>query len=323
MRLRRWWDRLPEVRPKRWIRAAYWSTLHGARRRRLRRLVLQNRRRPGPPPLEPVWPLPRAPNGPSEEEIRARFAAPNLWHYDFRFEGGLAFPSRHATPTPYFSPEQPLDKFGNYMPWLLQETGGTLAGKRVLDIGCNSGFWAVQCALLGAREVVGFDIRREMIDQANFVKAVAGLNNVRFRVLDFWDMNPETLDGAFDVVLNLSVLFHLPDPLEVLKRTRQMAREYILLETLMCRDDDSVIRLNWREPKDIHHPAATGIVAMPSKSAMELMLRHLGFSRCMEIPIRIMDADTVVAHSPRCAWLVDAASHRDDEANSPPLHFVW
>jgi 23S rRNA G2069 N7-methylase RlmK/C1962 C5-methylase RlmI len=36
------------------------------------------------------------------------------------------------------------------MPYVVQSQGGALEGKRVLDIACNSGFWSIQCALLGA-----------------------------------------------------------------------------------------------------------------------------------------------------------------------------
>jgi hypothetical protein len=48
-------------------------------------------------------------------------------------------------------------------------------------------------------------------------------------VLDFWQMSPETLGGAFDVVLNLGFLYHLPKPVEALELTKRMSRQRILL----------------------------------------------------------------------------------------------
>jgi len=275
------------------------------RRRRIKKLLRENAVGPAPPPLEPVWPLPRRAGGPSEQEIRARFAPPSLWHYDYKFEGGLDFEYRHARSKPFLKPEYSLNKFRYIMPWLLQASGGSLAGKRVLDVGCNSGFFAIQCALLGAGDVVGIDARPELVDQANFVRSVVGLENVRFRVLDFWDMNPEDLGGKFDVVLSLSLLFHLADPLAALERIRRMARGHIVFDTMLSRDKDSVLRLYWEEADDINLNATPGVVAWPSKSAVELMLRHLSLFRCMEIPARSVHNDPAILTGERGAWLID------------------
>jgi len=63
-------------------------------------------------------------------------------------------------------PRRPLQRFRHFMPDLLASQGGSLKGRRILDIACNSGFWSLQCALLGA-EVAGFDARPELIEQAN------------------------------------------------------------------------------------------------------------------------------------------------------------
>ena len=65
------------------------------------------------------------------------------------------------------------------MPYLMEAERGSLKGKRVLDIACNSGFWSVQCALLGA-EVVGFDARPGLIEQANLIKRIVGVDQVEF-----------------------------------------------------------------------------------------------------------------------------------------------
>src|SRR6516162_3521297 len=144
-----------------------------------------------PAPIDPVWPLPRRAGGPSDEEIRQQFARYDLWHYAYEFDGGLSFPARHNLPDALADvPERPLQRFRHFMPYVLEAENGSLQGRRVLDIACNSGFWSVQCALLGA-EVVGFDARPELIEQANFIKGIVGLDNLEFQTLDFWDMRPE------------------------------------------------------------------------------------------------------------------------------------
>ena len=181
-----------------------------------------------PPPINPVWPLLRKTGGLSNEEICQEFTKYKKWNYAYKFDDNLAFSTRHDNPDRF------LQRFRHFMPYLIKAQNGSLQGKRVLDIACNSGFWSIQCALLGA-DVVGFDASEEHIEQANLIKSIVGIENVKFKVLDFWDMNPQTLDGTFDIVLNLGILFLLPKPLEALELTKAMARKLIVLDTsIMC-----------------------------------------------------------------------------------------
>ena len=189
------------------------------------------------------------------------------------------------------------------MPYVLATQKGSLKGKRVLDISCNSGFWSIQCALLGA-EVVGFDARTEMIAQANLIKSIIGIDNVSFRVLDFKDLCPQLLDGTFDIVLNLGVMYHLPDPLETLRRTIMMSRQTILLDTGVYCSDDSIIHLRWEEPVDIWTAHKAGVVAYPSKTCIELLLRHLDVREWFEIPVRSDSMPRDYRERRRASWLI-------------------
>lgn len=281
------------------------------RKRRNLRRIASRRDQQGPPAAEPVWPLPRRPNGPSDEEIRAQFATYDRWYYAFEFEGSrngsssppLRFALQNGAGRPAHA-EGTLQRYRHFMPWLLQATGGSLRGKRVLDIACNSGFWSVQCALLGADEVVGFDARPELIAQANLIKSIVGVSNVDFRLLDFGQMSREALGGPFDVVLNLGLLYHLPKPLEALELTRSMAREYIVLDTAVHPARQPVIRVGWEEPRDIRLATSSGVVMFPSRRSVELMLKHLGLTDCVEIPLRGADMPEVYLTSDRVSWLI-------------------
>ena len=253
--------------------------------------------------ITPVWPLPRRTGGPSDPEIRRRFAQHDLWHYAYEFDGGLRFGTRHSNPgLDTDDPRRPLQRFRHFMPYLLQSAGGTLTGKRVLDIACNSGFWSIQCALLGA-EVIGFDARAELIEEANLLKSIVGTNNVQFTLLDFWDMNPNEL-GQFDIVLNLGFLYHVATPLEALALTRRMARHHILLDTAVYPSEAFAIHLKWEEPFDIRMAVHEGIVGLPTRSAIELMLRHLKLNTWFEIPVRSRDLPIDYLTGRRASWLI-------------------
>ena len=255
------------------------------------------------PSIEPIWPLPRRSGGLCDEDIRREFAKHDFWHYAYQFEGDLSFEVRHSKPSKADIPERHLQRFRHFMPYLLGAHNGSLQGKRVLDIACNSGFWSMQCALLGA-EVVGFDARPELIDQANLIKSIVGVDNAEFHLLDFWDMCPEVLGGTFDIVLNLGILFHLPDPLAALKMTQSMSHDHILLDTTLHPMADPVVTLSWQEPVDIRSTATAGIVAASSKSAIELMLKHIGVADWCEIPVRTADLPLDYLIDRRASWHV-------------------
>jgi SAM-dependent methyltransferase len=261
---------------------------------------------PEPPPIEPIWPLPRRQQALSDDAIRKQFAQHPFWHYAYEFEGGLAFPTSHNNPgLDTDDSRRPLQRFRHFMPYLVESQGGTLAGKRILDIACNSGFWSIQCALLGAKEVVGIDARAELIEQANLLKSITGANNVEFRVLDFWQISPEILGGEFDVVLNLGFLYHVPKPLEALELTKRMARDRILLDTAVHPSEEFAIYLKWEEPCDIRMAAQEGVAALPTKPGVELMLRHLKFSRWVDIPVRTRDLPIDYLTRRRVSWLIE------------------
>jgi 2-polyprenyl-3-methyl-5-hydroxy-6-metoxy-1,4-benzoquinol methylase len=253
---------------------------------------------------DPVWPLPRRSNGLSDEKIRNEFAKYEWWHYAYAFEGGLSFPVRHARPDVLINaPDRHLQRFRHFMPYVIESQNGSLKGKRILDISCNSGFFSIQCALLGA-DVVGFDVRPELIEQANMIKSIVGIDNVKFTVLDFWDMNPRSLDGTFDVVLNLGILYHLSDPFEALQRTKVMARKNILLDTGVYRSENPVILLRWEEPVDIWTAYHAGIVTYPTKRCIDLILRHLEVAEWFEIPIRSGSIPQDYLEQRRASWLI-------------------
>jgi SAM-dependent methyltransferase len=84
-----------------------------------------------------------------------------------------------------------------------------LAGKSVLDLGCNEGFFAAEAQRRGAARVVGIDIRPEFIERARHRNP-----DIEFRAQS-WDELPE---GIFDFVLLLSSLHYERQPRTLLNR---------------------------------------------------------------------------------------------------------
>ncbi|MEZ5866740.1 MAG: methyltransferase domain-containing protein [Geminicoccaceae bacterium] len=72
-----------------------------------------------------------------------------------------------------------------------------LAGARVLDIGCNAGFYSFALAARGA-DVLGIDVDEHHRAQARWAKAYLGADRVAFRRASIWEVDRL---GRFDLVL--------------------------------------------------------------------------------------------------------------------------
>jgi 2-polyprenyl-3-methyl-5-hydroxy-6-metoxy-1,4-benzoquinol methylase len=103
---------------------------------------------------------------------------------------------------------------------------GDLSGRRVLDIGCGPGRYAVALAERGA-EVVGVDISETMLSLARGHARERGVAGAcRFVRHDFAVYEP---DEVFDVGLMLGVLEYLPDPRPSLARLHDMTTGKVIL----------------------------------------------------------------------------------------------
>ena len=95
--------------------------------------------------------------------IEQRVASFPRWHYEMDLRG---------VKTPIFDPGKMVrhhKRREHLFGPLLDLTGGSLEGKRVLDLGCNAGFWSLAAIEADADFVLGIDGRQMHIDQASLV----------------------------------------------------------------------------------------------------------------------------------------------------------
>jgi tRNA (mo5U34)-methyltransferase len=108
-----------------------------------------------------------------------------------------------------------------------------LAGKTVLDIGCNAGFYSCAAKVRGARSVLGIDYFQHCIDQATLMREILQLD-IDFRQGDGEELNGGA--GPFDVVINTGVIYHLQNPMRFLSNMARLTGGLMFLETEMLID---------------------------------------------------------------------------------------
>ena len=89
----------------------------------------------------------------------------------------------------------------------------SLENMRILDLGCNAGYYSLNASLLNAKEVIGVELTPTFYAQALFVKDYyEELYNRSFNV-QYLNINISDLDfdkiGKFDYVFAIAVLYHI------------------------------------------------------------------------------------------------------------------
>ena len=119
---------------------------------------------------------------------------------------------------------RPDGPFGDF-PWfkwdeLRGHLPGDLSGWRVLDIGCNAGFYSIELARRGAG-VTAIDLDPHYLGQARFAAEVCGVaERITFEETQVYGLAGR--EAAYDLVLFMGVFYHLRYPLlglDVVSRT--------------------------------------------------------------------------------------------------------
>jgi SAM-dependent methyltransferase len=103
---------------------------------------------------------------------------------------------------------------------------GSVAGKRVIDIGCGDGTYTAELAAAGATSVLGVDAADVAVERAR--ANCAGRDNVSFEVVDIYSL--EAPAERFDLAVVRGILHHLYDVERAIERVAKVADVIVVLE---------------------------------------------------------------------------------------------
>ena len=127
-----------------------------------------------------------------------------------------------------------INSFSTHVwPRLLARFGGTLQGKRVIDVACNCGGFSILASDAGASEVFGFDSEDHYIRQAKFIQNSRDQRNIRFEVEQLENVDVQRY-GRFDIAFFCGILYHLEDPIGGLRKIASLA-DTIVVDTHLMR----------------------------------------------------------------------------------------
>ncbi len=155
----------------------------------------------------------------STAEIQARIAELGDWFHNMDLAGVPTAPN-------HFLNDYPNVKWRRFAHAIPED----LAGRSVLDIGCNAGFYSMEMKRRGAERVLGVDFDDRYLAQARFAAEVKGYD-IEFRRLSVYDLG--LLGERFDIVLFMGVFYHLRHPLLALDLIHEhVARDLLVFQSM-------------------------------------------------------------------------------------------
>ena len=119
-----------------------------------------------------------------------------------------------------------------------------LEGWKILDIGCNAGFYSFELAKRGA-DVTGIDSNEHYLNQAKWTAEKLGLDDKTvFKKMQIYDLLRED-KIKYDLIWFMGVFYHLRYPLLALDLLRRKAKKILLFQTLtMPFSEDEIVEDN-------------------------------------------------------------------------------
>jgi len=152
-----------------------------------------------------------------------------------------------------------------------------LKGMRVLDVGCNAGYFSIKMKELGAQYVKAIDFEH-YIQQAKFVAKIKKYNDINFIVQSLYKLDSSK---KFDLTICLGTFYHLKYPFLALKKIADVTTKMVLLETEALASNENTDKIQFIE----HNYRNDGTTWwIPGEECLKGMLRSVGFKFVQSYP---------------------------------------
>ena len=157
-----------------------------------------------------------------------------------------------------------------------------LKGRKILDVGCGSGYHLWRMTAEGARLVIGIDPSLLFMAQFLAVRQLVGETSTYFLPLPLEALPESKYGGEFDTVFSMGVLYHRRSPIDhidELKRQMKKGGE-LVLETLVIPEGHGQILL-----PDDRYAQMRNVWFLPSVNELAHWLKRCGFEnvRCVDL----------------------------------------
>jgi tRNA (mo5U34)-methyltransferase len=147
-----------------------------------------------------------------------------VWFYEFTLPDG--------TKTKTDIPKEVLQIHETRLKKLLEVISRYIPNSKTLrsiDFASHEGFFSIELTKY-FKSVIGIEMREESIANANLISILFSLKNLKFIKGDLTRLDANSLDKA-DFILCYGLLYHLENPIQLLRLASQLTTKHILIET--------------------------------------------------------------------------------------------
>jgi len=211
-------------------------------------------------------------------EIAERVAAFPQWGYEFDL-GGVRTPIFDAT-----DKTRAPERARYFFEPLVALCGGSLEGKRVLDLGCNAGYWSLQAANAGAEHVMGIDGRQMHVDQSNLVFEVNEIARDRYEFVCANIFDADLGGCQFDIVLCLGLMYHVAKPIELLELIAAVNTDIAVIDTELSRVPGRYFEFETESLDEPRDAVDYAFALWPTRAAVFELAERFGYATAMLKP---------------------------------------
>ena len=169
-----------------------------------------------------------------------------------------------------------------------------LSDRRILDVGCGNGYYALRMRGAGARLVIGIDPTLLFVIQ--FIALTHFMTDEPVHVLPLRLHELPASGPLFDTTFSMGVLYHQRDPIEHLTQLKQTLRKNgeLVLESLIIPGDTSELII-----PEARYARMRNVWHLPTVKRLEEWLGDAGFSN-----IRVIDQTVTTTDEQRTTeWM--------------------
>jgi tRNA (mo5U34)-methyltransferase len=210
--------------------------------------------------------------GMRSEDLATRIASFDRWHYEFDLDG-IKTPIADATRV-----NRHQQRFQYFFEPLVRLFGGSLTGKRILDLGCNAGFWSLKAVEANAEFVLGIDARQMHVDQADLVFEVKGIDAGRYEFTagNIFHFDLESY-GDFDIVLNLGLMYHVSKHVDLVEKIAAVNSDLMVVDTAIAPLPGSYLKIRFESVDKPRDAVDYELVMTPSQRAVHDITGQFGY----------------------------------------------
>jgi tRNA (mo5U34)-methyltransferase len=162
----------------------------------------------------------------------------------------------------------------------------SLAGRRILDVGCGNGWYALQMREAGAQFVLGLDPTLLYVMQFLAVGKLIDTTGICILPLRLHEI--PAAPHVFDTTFSMGVLYHQRDPLEHLRQLLGTLRHggQLVLETIVLPGDEP---MSWRPPG--RYARMNNVWLLPTVPELERWLTGSGFENLRVVDVTVTNTD--------------------------------